>query len=46
MPERSEPTSAFLTYCWVIVEPPCRSPPNRLFLMARAKPVNEKPGFE
>ncbi|CFE37581.1 Uncharacterised protein [Mycobacterium tuberculosis] len=42
----AEPTSAFLTYCWVIVDPPCRSPPNRLFLTARAKPVNENPGFE
>ena len=45
-PARSEPTSAFLTYCWVIVEPPWVSPPKMLFLAARAKPVNEKPGLE
>ena len=45
IPERASPTSAFFTYCWVIVDPPCRSPPNRLFFMARMKPVNENPGL-
>ena len=36
----SSPTNAFLTYCWVIVEPP-PSPPKMLFLNARAKPTGE-----
>ncbi len=45
-PERASPTNAFLTYCWVIVEPPCRSPPKMLFFVARKNPVNEKPGLE
>ncbi len=37
MPERASPTNAFLTYCWVMVEPPCRSPPKMLFLNARGE---------
>ena len=45
-PERWDPTNAFLTYCWVIVDPPWVSPPKMLFLAARAKPVNENPGLE
>jgi hypothetical protein len=44
-PDRASPTKAFFTYCCVIVDPPCRSPPKRLFLNARRNPVNEKPGL-
>jgi hypothetical protein len=44
-PERASPTKAFFTYCCVMVDPPCRSPPKRLFLNARRKPLKEKPGL-
>ncbi|SLH99524.1 Uncharacterised protein [Mycobacteroides abscessus subsp. abscessus] len=44
--ERSSPTSAFFTYCWVIVEPPpALSLPRTLSRAARAKPEMEKPGL-
>ena len=43
--EYSSPTIAFLTYCWVIVDPP-PEPPVRFFQTARPKPVTSKPLFE
>ena len=43
---RSLPTSAFFTYCWVMVEPPpADSLPNTLSRAARRNPVTEKPGL-
>jgi hypothetical protein len=41
---RSPPVKTFFTYCWVIVEPPCRSPPRTLFQAARVMPFGEMPG--
>jgi hypothetical protein len=41
---RSPLVNWFFTYCWVIVEPPCRSPPLTLLSAARAMPVGEMPG--
>ncbi len=44
--DRSEPTSVFLTYCWVMVDPPpALSRPSTLSRAARAKPETEKPGL-
>ena len=44
---RSDPTSAFFTYCCVIVDPPpALSRPRTLSRAARANPDTEKPGFE
>ncbi|CAM5349595.1 hypothetical protein SHIRM173S_10188 [Streptomyces hirsutus] len=34
---------AFLTYCWVIVDPPCVSPPVAMLSMARAMPLGSMP---
>lgn len=43
---RSAPTSTFLTYCWVIVEPPpALSLPMTLSRAARTNPEIEKPGL-
>ena len=42
---RSEPTSAFFTYCWVIVEPPpADSLPNTLSRAARSEPGDGEAG--
>ena len=37
---------AFFTYCWVIVDPPCTSPPARSTHIARRMPVGEMPGSD
>jgi hypothetical protein len=42
----SDVRKAFLTYCWVIVEPPWVEPPVTLFQAARRIPVKEIPGSE
>ena len=43
--ERSDPTSAFFTYCWVMVEPPpALSLPSTLSRAARAKPRDRESG--
>jgi hypothetical protein len=34
---------AFLTYCWVMVEPPCVSPPLAMLNSARAIPMGSMP---
>ncbi len=36
--------NVFFTYCCVIVEPPCSSPPRAMPTTARASPRTEKPG--
>ena len=33
----------FFTYCWVMVEPPCVSPPLAMFTKARAIPIGSTP---
>ena len=35
--------NAFLTYCWVMVEPPCVEPPCTLFSRALVMPTGENP---
>jgi hypothetical protein len=34
---------AFFTYCWVMVEPPCVSPPVAMLSTARAMPLGSMP---
>lgn len=34
---------AFLTYCWVMVEPPCVSPPLAMLNTARPMPIGSMP---
>ncbi len=34
---------AFFTYCWVMVEPPCVSPPLAMLNTARAMPLGSMP---
>lgn len=34
---------AFLTYCWVIVDPPCVWPPLAMLNTARAMPLGSMP---
>ena len=35
-----------LMYCWVIVEPPCISPPRAIAQAARVMPLTEIPGSD